>query len=87
LWGVDLSSALVQARAMGLNAVHPYFTTLSPPAVIQARELGLALHVWTVNGAEDIVAMAALGVDSIITDDPALALQLLGRRSLAGTGR
>jgi glycerophosphoryl diester phosphodiesterase len=78
LWGVDLSSAMVQARAMGLNAVHPYFTTLSAPAIVQARELGLALNVWTVNGAEDIVAMAALGVDSIITDDPALALQLLG---------
>ena len=78
LWGVDLSSAMVQARAIGLNAVHPYFTTLSAQAVAQARELGLALNVWTVNGADDIVGMAALGVDSVITDDPALALALLG---------
>jgi len=37
------------------------------------------LHVWTVNQEEDIKKMIGWGVDGIITDDPALALRLLGR--------
>jgi glycerophosphoryl diester phosphodiesterase len=34
------------------------------------------VNVWTVNNAADIKAMFDLGVSSIITDDPALAMSL-----------
>lgn len=76
LWGVDLSSALVRARALGLNAVNPHFATVSSAAMDQAAQLGLGVNVWTVNEAHDIRAMLELGVSSIITDDPALAMQI-----------
>jgi glycerophosphoryl diester phosphodiesterase len=76
LWQVDLRSALVQAHVLDLNAVHPHHSLVDAGAVQAARELGLALNVWTVNAPGDIKAMAALGVDSIITDDPAEALAL-----------
>jgi glycerophosphoryl diester phosphodiesterase len=36
--------------------------------------LNLELNVWTVNDPGDIEAMRALGVDCIITDDPATAM-------------
>lgn len=77
LWGVDLSSALVRARALGLNAVHPHFSTLSQGAMDQARELGLDVNVWTVNDPDQIARVAALGVASIITDNPELVRTVL----------
>lgn len=86
IWGVDLSSALVQARALGLNAVHPHFSTLSEPVMAQARDLGLDVNVWTVNEPADIERMARFGVSSIITDDPALVRTVLGE-GLTRTGR
>ena len=77
LWGVDLSSALLRARALGLNAVHPHFSTLSQGAMDQARELGLDVNVWTVNDPDQIIRVGALGVASIITDDPELVRTVL----------
>jgi glycerophosphoryl diester phosphodiesterase len=48
-------------------------------AVARAAALGLGLNVWTVNDPPDIVRLAGLGVDSIITDTPRIARQALGR--------
>jgi glycerophosphoryl diester phosphodiesterase len=42
-----------------------------------ARALDLDVNVWTVNSLDDLERMASLGVASIITDDPALAQQVL----------
>ncbi len=78
LWGVPLESALTQAYVLGLNAVHPHFTSVTLEAMERSRELGLDVNVWTVNKPSDIKAMAQLGVASIISDDPALALSLVG---------
>jgi glycerophosphoryl diester phosphodiesterase len=48
--------------------------------MVRAGEFGLEVNVWTVNAATDITEMVDLGVTSIITDDPALALSLAGPR-------
>ena len=37
---------------------------------------GLQVNVWTVNSASSITRMYEWGVDTIITDDPVLALSL-----------
>lgn len=79
IWDVALESALVKAHVLGLSAVNPYFTLVSAEAQRYARDLGLDLNVWTVNEAKDIATMAALGVASIITDQPALALHLVAQ--------
>ncbi len=42
-----------------------------------ARHEGYRVNVWTVNEVTDIERMTALGVDSIITDVPDLALSLM----------
>lgn len=81
LWDVELHSALTKAHVWELNAVHPYFEFVSPSTMSLARELGLEVNVWTVNAREDIGAMAALGVDCIITDDPALAMEVVAKGS------
>ena len=60
-------------------ALHPYLTDVTPGLVDRVHAGGKRLHVWTVNQEEDIKKMIGWGVDGIITDDPALALRLLGR--------
>ena len=60
-------------------ALHPYFTDLDPGLVYRVQAAGKRVHVWTVNSEVDLKKMIGLGVDAIITDDPVLALHLLGR--------
>lgn len=79
LWDVRVEDALTRARAHGLNAVNPHFSNVDAEVVARARELQLDINVWTVNALEDLQRMAALEVASIITDDPTLALHVVGR--------
>jgi glycerophosphoryl diester phosphodiesterase len=76
IWRTSLSSSLQRAKERGFNAVNPHFRLLSRGAQREAAELGLDLNVWTVNRTKDLRTMAALGVASVITDQPGLALQL-----------
>lgn len=71
-----LGDALVIAREHEFNAVNPHYLMVTPGGVQRANELGLELNVWTVNQASDLTALAALGVKSVITDEPELALDL-----------
>jgi len=48
-------------------------------AAVQAHGEGRALYIWTVNTLTQLRTALSLGPDGIITDDPALALELLGR--------
>jgi len=80
LWFDEVSEAMLKAHVLGLDAVHPPFTRLEPADMVRAGEFGLEVNVWTVNAATDITEMVDLGVTSIITDDPALALSLAGPR-------
>jgi glycerophosphoryl diester phosphodiesterase len=59
--------------------LHPFFTDVDPGLVYRVQAAGKRVYVWTVNPEEDLKRMIGLGVDAIITDNPVLALQLLGR--------
>lgn len=79
-WLVDdglLDNALREASDHGFDAVNPHYFMVTPEAAALARELGLSLNPWTVNRSSDLVVMAELGVASVITDEPELALDLL----------
>jgi len=60
-------------------ALHPYLNEVDPGLVYRVQAAGKRVHVWTVNPEEELKRMIGLGVDAIITDDPVLALSLLGR--------
>jgi glycerophosphoryl diester phosphodiesterase len=60
-------------------SLHPFFTDITPGLVNRVQRNKKRVFVWTVNPKEDLQRMISLGVDAIITDDPVLALQLLGR--------
>lgn len=52
----------------------------NPEWVKESHDLGLKVNVWTVNEAEDIQQMIALGVDYITTDEPLLVKEFLNRK-------
>ena len=60
-------------------ALHPYLTEVDLGLVYRVQAAGKRVHVWTVNPEEDLKRMVGFGVDAIITDNPVLALRLLGR--------
>ncbi len=63
----------------GYAALNPYMTDVNAGLVYRIHAAGKRVNAWTVNAEADIKRMIGLGVDGIITDDPALALRLLGR--------
>lgn len=59
------------ARSVGAMALHPERTLCSPERVLAWKNSGFVINVWTVNDEGEARDLAALGVDGIITDDPA----------------
>src|ERR1700677_257084 len=80
LWGfaAEVEPALAAAVEAGFAAVHPFVAAVAPPLVARAPAMGLAVNVWTVNAPDDLRAMVAAGVDTMITDRLAEALVAAG---------
>jgi glycerophosphoryl diester phosphodiesterase len=60
----------------GVGALHPWVLTVDAEGVTAAHAAGLELATWTVNARHDLERMARLGVDTVITDDVALAIEV-----------
>ncbi len=58
--------------------IHPYLKDVNPSLMKREKSWGRRVHVWTVNDPQDMRRLQALGVNGIFTDDPRLALQVLG---------
>lgn len=56
-------------------------SSVSRDFIARARGAGKEVHVWTVNHPANMNTMIHLGVDSIITDVPDLASELIAERS------
>ena len=65
---------LTAARAHVLTLHH---ALLSPAVVRAARGCGASVVAWTVNDPVRIAALARLGVDAVVTDDPGKAREAL----------
>jgi glycerophosphoryl diester phosphodiesterase len=60
-------------------ALNPFRTDVNARLVDRIHAAGKLVNAWTVTAEEDVRRIIGLGVDGIITDDPALVLRLLGR--------
>lgn len=82
--GFDPLEAVDIAADRGHRAVHPLFSELLGDRGTQvchrAHDLGLRVNTWTVDDPGLLVALAASGVDAVITNVPDVALRALGRR-------
>ncbi|MGD0524706.1 MAG: glycerophosphodiester phosphodiesterase [Polyangiaceae bacterium] len=62
------------ARLPYVHAIHLERTQTEPSAIAGYRARGLRVGVWTVNDPREAVDLAALGVETLITDAPGLLL-------------
>jgi glycerophosphoryl diester phosphodiesterase len=67
---------------LGAAAVHPNASLVTDAAIVRWRRAKMPVNVWTVNAPEEARRLDALGVDCIITDQPARILT-----ALAGSSR
>jgi glycerophosphoryl diester phosphodiesterase len=70
-------------KAAGCRVWSPFFRELTSLGLYEAKELGLATVVWTVNEPTHIEVMLELGVDGIISDRPDLVRELMQAGGLA----
>ena len=73
-WGIpiakpDIVAAQVPVRHYGIPIVTPSF-------VRTCKRLGIKLHVWTIDDADEMRWLIDLGVDGIMTDKPSLLKQV-----------
>ncbi len=61
----DIIAAQVPTSHYGLDIITPRF-------INHCRRLDIAVHVWTINDADKMRRLLALGVDGIVTDRPSL---------------
>lgn len=59
-------------------------TLLDSDLIAAAARLGIELHIWTINAPSEMQRLIDLGVDGIITDDPAALKQVLADNELWG---
>jgi glycerophosphoryl diester phosphodiesterase len=76
----DVTDAAGQARSIGCVALHPFHTQVTPALVDRVHDMGMSVATWTVNDDADVLAVAAAGVDMVISDRVTDALRTLGRR-------
>lgn len=66
------------ARENQAEALHPSIHNMQYIDLIpDCKEMGIALHVWTVNDRSDMERMVGLGVDAIITNYPDVAYEVV----------
>ena len=82
-WTADLEvgtfggSVPRMVEAAGCGGWSPYYRDLTGESLAEAHALGLKVVVWTVNEVDEMLALARLGVDGIITDYPDRAIEAL----------
>lgn len=64
-------------QRMPAKYVVPHFRLLSPVLVKKAHAAGKMVITWTVNDAQQMRRIAAMGVDGIISDDTRLLVKTL----------
>jgi glycerophosphoryl diester phosphodiesterase len=72
----------VAAFAVAVGVRH---TAVDRPLLLLARECGLAVHAWTVNGPAELERLITIGVDGVITDVPDVARELVDQLDALAT--
>ncbi|GAA1673209.1 glycerophosphodiester phosphodiesterase family protein [Microbacterium lacus] len=72
-----LSRALSGIDALQVPERNGRVRVVTPRLIAAAQRNGVEVHVWTVNEADDIRRLLAMGVDGIVTDRVDLALSIV----------
>ncbi len=74
LWEGEPRSFVEIANEAGASIIAPQYRLVTRQQVEAAHHAGIQVIPWTVNYAEDWARLIDVGVDAIITDDPAALL-------------
>jgi len=89
--GVAGTAAFVAAVAQGERPPMPPYVALQVPRAFQgvpivtralveaAHDVGVAVHVWTIDDEAEMAELVELGVDGIMSDRPSVLVQVLRR--------
>ncbi len=89
-WNVGLlaSASLGNMWDLDVDFLAVNSATMSRQLVRGSHDAGKEVYVWTVNDPLSMSGMLSFGVDGLITDEPALARQVLAdRKTLSGVER
>ncbi len=64
-------------KFLGVRAIHPLMTWLTPELVQKWQSNGLKVHAWVANQEEELKQCKALNVDGVFTDNPRFAKKVL----------
>lgn len=81
--GVSPLRVLEEAEAKGYRVLLPFDTSLNidsgPEMIDRVHEAGIETWTWTVNDRDRMRELIEAGIDGIITDSPALGVEVRGR--------
>ncbi|MBT8215034.1 MAG: glycerophosphodiester phosphodiesterase [Acidimicrobiia bacterium] len=75
--GTVIGDVLAEVAATGAWALHPHWSSIDESVVTQVHDAGLAIIAWTVDNADVIRTLASWGVDAVISNDVAAAVEAL----------
>jgi glycerophosphoryl diester phosphodiesterase len=67
-------------RLFAREFIHPYYSDVSAASMAAEHANGRRVNTWTVNDPAEILRLAEIGIDGIITDDPKLTRRVLEER-------
>jgi len=77
-----LPDLTAMAKQLGADIISPELSWLTHEAVDEMHKAGIQVIPWTANHPDEWDHLIDLGVDAIITDDPASLLSYLKEKSL-----
>jgi glycerophosphoryl diester phosphodiesterase len=85
---VHAGEAIAPMRAVALQVPASFgeITVVDEQFVERAHEVGLAVHVWTINDRAEMSRLVALGVDGLISDTPSILCELLASLGIGWGG-
>ena len=83
--GILLSIAMGDISKMDVDFLAINMDMMEPNFVRRAHKVGKKVFIWTANDPVSMTSMISLGVDGIITDEPAMAQNVLTQRTKLGT--
>lgn len=78
---VLVARAAAGADALQLPEHHGRWRVVTPELVAAAHDVGVQVHVWTVDDPTDMERLLDLGVDGLMSDRADLLTQVLARRA------
>ncbi|MFH0976699.1 MAG: glycerophosphodiester phosphodiesterase [Spirochaetota bacterium] len=72
----------LKGNALQLPEAYGQFKIVSGKFIDELHKKGIEFHVWVVNEEDAMRRFINMGVDGIMTDDPALLMKVLGRKKV-----